>query len=179
MTVAHIVTNLTTLTLPADEYHLVFSAEGMLVGTRSGLINGLVPTAIDFGDADVPAGFRRLFDDIDMNLPRPVDEEIQFIEYDGHKIAFLPAPGMGNNHAGWFDGSFFIPSAFYRELENIAADAGYDFDPVRLVVQFDDDVTISLDPDNSVDLNLIYGYRFNDTILREPNVTFAGSVEML
>lgn len=181
---AHVETGLHSTVIPAGRYHLIFSVEGTLVGTRSQLLSGLVPAGCDARDysfASLPAFVRTLYTDIDSVLPKPVEGEIQRIDYAGHVLAFLPAANMGHNHAGWFDGLFLIPDALFDAIRTACAERDLNFDPERMTVDFDDEarVSLTLDPDIENE-NLVYPWVFfNDVSPTVTEAQFAGYFEMI
>ena len=182
-------TGLRSTTVPADRYHQIFSAEGTLVGSRTGFLSGFVRTGCDtdrtcnpFDDPNsLPDFLRALLHDIDSVLPEPVEGEIQRIDYAGHVLTFRPAVDMGYNHAGWFDGLFLIPDALFDAIRTACAERDLNFDPERMTVDFDADarVSLTLDPDIENE-NLVYPWIFfNDVSPTVTEAQFAGYFEMI
>lgn len=187
---ARIETALRSATLPAGRYHLIFSSENMLVGSRSGVLAGLIPSGcvVDYAaddpfvtEATFPAFATTLYDDVDSVLPRPVNDEIQRIEYAGHTFAFIPNDEMGNNHSGWFEGFFLIPDAFFNSMRDDCASIDLNFDPHRAILDFATETTVTLNPDYDYeDATHVYPWIFfNDNALRFDATDFTGVVEMI
>ena len=179
---AHVETGLHSTVIPAGRYHLIFSVEGTLVGTRSQLLSGLVPAGCDAHDysfASLPAFVRTLYADIDSVLPEPVEGEIQRIDYAGHVLTFRPAVDMGYNHAGWFDGFFLIPDALFQKIRAACAQLDLNFDPDRAIFDFDSDTLVSLDCDYENVDPPHFCVSFNGVSPLYDDVRFAGTIPLM
>ena len=180
-------TGLRSTTVPADRYHQIFSAEGTLVGSRTGFLSGFVRTGCDtdrtcnpFDDPNsLPDFLRALLHDIDSVLPEPVEGKIQRIDYAGHVLTFRPAVDMGYNHAGWFDGFFLIPDALFQKIRAACAQLDLNFDPDRAIFDFDSDTLVSLDCDYENVDPPHFCVSFNGVSPLYDDVRFAGTIPLM
>lgn len=167
--------------LSAGTYHIIQSGEAALVGTRSGILSGLITNMLNLGYTDenvtYPKFLTDLYENYDLLTPIPHAGILTSIGCGPNKITFIPDLEMGNNHCGWSDGLFVFSDEFYNEIVEFADNIGKRFDPVRGVLTLEKDTVLSVNFDRTDFEFVTYPYsylHFNNAVLGMDDFEFAG-----
>lgn len=167
--------------LYAGTYHIIQSGEASLVGTRSGILAGLIPNMLNLKLPDesksLPKFLKELYESYDLLTPIPHAGILSSIDYGSNKITFVPDLEMGRNHCGWSDGLFVISDELYNDIVKFARDSDRRFDPMRGIVHFENDTVLSVNSNRTFSEVEEYSYsylHFNHELLGDDDLEFAG-----